>query len=115
MRVKRELRRLIAWALAAVSAVSMSNPVLADQSDFDYITEHIDLAVEQSLNIARPADDITVNAANYYITGTSDPQHPLYLDGMEVLTRGKFGSFGIYVPLEYGDNFFTFTNGEQNS
>ena len=113
--MKRELRRLISWALAAVSAISMSNPVLADQSDFDYITEHIDLAVEQSLNIARPADDITVNTANYYITGTSDPLHPLYLDGMEVLTRGKFGSFGIYVPLEYGDNFFTFTNGEQNS
>ena len=80
--MNRKMRRLTAWALAIVSAVSMSNPVLADQSDFDYITEHVDLAVEQSLNIARPADDVTVTTANYYITGTSDPQYPLYLDGM---------------------------------
>lgn len=42
-------------------------------------------------------------------TGSSDPDHPLLLDGVEV-TRDKYGSFSVERELTPGKNTFTFTH-----
>ena len=63
------------------------------------------LYVKQSLDIINPDNDITTSNANYYITGSSNPSYPLYMNGYEVTNRGKYGSFGIYVSLSPGKNY----------
>lgn len=78
-------------------------------NDFDYITSHVNTQVPQTLAITRPSGEITTSASQYYITGTSDPDQPLYLEGSEVTGRGVFGSFGVYVDLAQGSNRFTFS------
>ena len=42
-------------------------------------------------------------------TGSSDPDHPLLLDGVEV-TRDKYGSFSVERELTPGKNTFTFSH-----
>lgn len=87
----------------------------AEYNDFEAITSHVSTAVPQQLQITRPAKDIGTSAENYYLTGNSDPQQPLTLNGEEVEGRGKSGSFGAYVPLAMGENVFTFQNGAQSA
>ena len=41
--------------------------------------------------------------------GSSDPEHPLLLDGVEI-TRDKYGSFSVERALTPGKNTFTFTH-----
>lgn len=109
--MKNVFKRICAFGCAALCAAVMPVYSLADYSSFDYITSHVDLKVPQTLQITRPAEDITVNSAYYYIMGNSDPSQPLYLGDYEITTRGKQGSFGIYVALSYGKNMVTLKNG----
>lgn len=68
--------------------------------------------VSQKLAVQKPAQDIKVTSATYYITGTSNPNESLYVNGQQVTNRGKYGSFGVFVSLELGDNVFNFQNGD---
>lgn len=70
------------------------------------------LDTDYTLKLANPSKDTSTTAENYYITGSSDPDYPLTCNGEEVEDRGIYGSFGIYAPLEMGDNTFTFQNGD---
>ena len=42
------------------------------------------LDTEYTLKLANPSEDISTTAANYYITGSSDPDSPLSCNGEEV-------------------------------
>lgn len=102
-------------ALAAATAAAMlfcSAPApAASYADFDAITSHVDLPILQELAITRPEEGALTAASHYYITGTSDPQAPLTLDGEPVEGRGALGSWGVWAALSPGENTFLFENG----
>lgn len=110
------LKRYAAGMLAASMAVlSLGiSPAYASYSDFEEITSHVSLSVPQSLAVTRPSQDTATTAESYYITGTSDPDQELTMNGQPVSGRGMFGSFGVYVALEEGENVFTFKNGQES-
>ena len=60
------------------------------------------------VTIARPAANIKTNYENYYLTGASDPEKPLYMNGKLLEDRSSLGYYGILVPLAAGNNTFTF-------
>lgn len=96
--------------MAALLLVLSAVPAqAAGYNDFEYITSHVNTQVPQTLAITRPGEEVSTTGSQYYITGTSDPDQPLYLEGAEVTGRGVFGSFGVYVDLAPGTNTFTFT------
>lgn len=105
------LRRVCAAFCAALSAATMSAYSFADYSSFEHITSHVELSITQKLQITKPSEDITVSSQYYYIMGTSNPNEPLYLGDYEITNRGQFGSFGVYIALQYGKNLVEFTNG----
>lgn len=72
------------------------------------------LAISQQLHIANVSDGAKISYANYTITGTSDPDLDLTVNGEPVENRGISGTFSVYVPLEYGSNTFTFRQGDQS-
>lgn len=60
------------------------------------------------LAITSPAQtDISVSESHFAITGTSDPNKPLLMNGGEV-TRLESGEFSVDVELVPGNNTFTF-------
>lgn len=67
----------------------------------------------QSLEIKRPAREITVTDRTYFIMGTSDPSLPLSIDGEEIERVSESGIFGVPVQLSQGANSFTFQQGER--
>lgn len=82
-------------------------------NDMDSVTNTgVSTKVSQKLAVQKPAQDIKVTSATYYITGTSNPNESLYVNGQQVTNRGKYGSFGVFVSLELGDNVFNFQNGD---
>lgn len=111
------IKKAVSLILSATVCAGLAAPALAKGSydDMDYITEHVKLSVPQKLAITRPGDDITVSASAYFITGNSDPDSGLTLNGEEVETRGARGSFGVYVALESGVNTFSFKNGSSSA
>lgn len=111
------IKRMFSLFLSATVCAGLAAPALAKGSydDMDYITEHVSLSVPKKLAITRPSDDITVSASAYFITGNSDPESRLTLNGEEVATRGVRGSFGVYVALESGVNTFSFKNGKTSA
>jgi len=67
-----------------------------------------------TLTVGMPTEDITITATakdapGYSIAGTSDPDTPLYMNGEFIAKRTIEGFFYIYVPLETGENVFTFS------
>ncbi|MBP1577299.1 MAG: hypothetical protein J6C75_02335, partial [Oscillospiraceae bacterium] len=109
------LKKSAAVCCAVAIAAMMPVTSLADYSTFEHITSHVELKVPQKLNITKPAEDITVSSPYYYIMGNSDPDEPLYLSNYEITTRGKQGSFGIYVALNYGKNIVNLKNGDDTA
>lgn len=108
--VKRILFGIIAFSIS-VEPLGM-NLYAQEYQDQDTIMANVTLKESaQTLELARPQKDISVTEENYYITGTSDPNQPLLCNSEEVEARGTYGTFGVYVPLEMGENFFQFQNG----
>lgn len=109
------VRRVFAASCAMALVFSLALPAAAEYSSFEAVTSHVDLKVPQTLQITKPAEDVTVSSAYYYIMGSSDPNQPLYMgnDNYEVTTRGQYGSFGVYVALSYGKNLVKFTQGNK--
>ncbi|MEA4849004.1 MAG: family 10 glycosylhydrolase, partial [Clostridiaceae bacterium] len=59
------------------------------------------------VSVSLPAEDIQTTLKNYYLNGSSDPEKPLYLNGVPVENRSARGYFGVLVPLAEGANSFT--------
>ena len=63
---------------------------------------------EKLLNITSPKTlNSTVTSSKTYITGTSDIEHPVLMNGKEI-ERAADGTFNIEVTLSVGKNSFTF-------
>ncbi|MBR4960530.1 MAG: family 10 glycosylhydrolase [Clostridia bacterium] len=67
----------------------------------------------RSVQVSTPANGATMSEASTYVIGMSDPSLPLYLDGKKI-GRTKSGFFSLMVNLSYGENIFTFTQGEES-
>ena len=68
------------------------------------------------LLVAQPRRDMTViDAAGFNFFGSSIPSLPLYVNGELVTNRTGEGFFSIFMPLERGQNSFTFTQEGQES
>lgn len=69
-----------------------------------------DLSYSRTFSIARPEQALTVDSSweSYFITGTSDPDKPLYYNGAEVKRAGKNGLWGVLVRVSYGTNSYVF-------
>ncbi len=65
-----------------------------------------------AVNFPTAADSIDTTWEQVYVMGNSDPAQPLLLNGQEVPRRGSEGSFGVLVPLAYGENVLQFSQGE---
>ncbi len=76
-------------------------------------TQMPDLSYPQSFAICRPTETLTISSAwsSYFITGTSDPDQPLYYAGQEVERPGATGLWGVLVDVPYGTNTYTFSQG----
>lgn len=61
----------------------------------------------QKLSVARPSLDISTSYTSFYITGASDPEYPLYINGEEVTGRSALGFYGKLIELSDGDNKIT--------
>ncbi|NTV90553.1 MAG: family 10 glycosylhydrolase, partial [Clostridiales bacterium] len=57
--------------------------------------------------IGRPLENIRTGYSSYYISGTSDPAKPLYLNGTRLEGRSASGYYGVLVKLNEGSNTFT--------
>ncbi|HOK42805.1 MAG TPA: N-acetylmuramoyl-L-alanine amidase, partial [Thermoclostridium caenicola] len=68
-----------------------------------------ELAGKTGLIVSRPSGNITTSLDKYYLNGASDPEKPLYLNGLPVSGRSSRGYFGILITLQPGENRFTFT------
>lgn len=82
---------------------------------YAYVTEHIAFGLPQGLAFLHPKADVTVGAAQYYLTGVSAPGETLLLNGEEITRRGANGSFAVSVPLEAGENRFVLTQGSSEA
>lgn len=101
-----------AAVLTAVCIVAggMTIPAYAaEYNDFDYITSHVSTSMPRKLTLTRPSKNVKTSLTAYYLTGGSNPDSALYVNGEEVTGRGVSGSFGVYVSLSSGDNTFAFT------
>ena len=66
--------------------------------------------VMDSLLVAQPSRDFTVrDATGFNFFGSAVPGVPLYVNGTLVTNRTAEGFFSIFMPLERGQNTFTFT------
>ncbi len=75
-----------------------------------------DLTFKSPLEVTLPETyKSTVYYSTYFVTGTCDPQKPLYLNGEEVKSIGEAGVFGVLVKLNKGENYFTFTQGDESA
>ncbi len=61
------------------------------------------------ITVSWPSRNITTSYTKFYLTGTSDPSKPLYLNGQLVENRSLKGYFGLLVDLKKGANTFTFS------
>lgn len=106
-------KKLLSYSVALCVCLGMAPAAWAADSynDFDYITSHVNLHTGGQLKITRPADDLTTSASSYFITGNSDPNQSLTMNGETVAVRGAGGSFGVLVPVDEGVNTFVFRQG----
>ncbi len=110
------MKKIKAIAMALVFFCSLAVGALpveaADYEDYDEIVNTgIDLSGEAKLSISNPVKAVTTTAASYCISGTSDPEKNLSINGVAVENRGELGSFAKIVKLQIGKNSFIVNNG----
>jgi len=108
-KIIKKTAAVLTAACLAVGGLSVQALAASEYNDFDYITNHVSIWVPQKLNITRPSKNVKTSATAYYITGNSNPEYELYMNGETVENRGKSGTFGVYVSLDAGENVFEFT------
>ena len=75
----------------------------------------LEIETPQVLEIAYPdGGRDTTYTDQYYITGHSDPDKPLLLNGEEVFRTSTNGTFGVLVDTPEGQNSFTFQQGDES-
>lgn len=106
-------KKLLSCSIAACICLGLAPAAWAadNYNDFDYITSHVNLQTGGQLKITRPVDDLTTSASSYFITGNSDPNQTLTMNGEAVSVRGAGGSFGVLVSIGEGVNTFVFRQG----
>lgn len=95
-----------------LAALLFSLSFLLSAASANPIPDSINLKISSSFKITRPTSEISTAYSSYFITGTSDPSLPVYLDGREIERIGTMGTFGILVDLEPGLNTFIFGQGD---
>ena len=88
-----------------------NNPALAATVSTDYSKDSL-LPITQYLAVGRPYKDVSTTSSSYYLGGSSDPSKPLFLNGNEITNRTSGGYFGVFMPLEMGENKFVFQQGD---
>jgi N-acetylmuramoyl-L-alanine amidase len=68
-----------------------------------------DFTIRPGFYISRPTQEITVRSENYYIMGVAYPEKNLLVNGEDIAYRAENGSFGAYVSLKPGRNYFEFS------
>ena len=74
------------------------------------------LQFDQTLAVRSPtggAATLDSSYTKYFITGTSDPQQPLTIDGHALERASSNGVWGVQVQLKSGTNTFTFAQGDK--
>lgn len=66
---------------------------------------------QSSLSIAKYGTSVKVSASGLFLSGTSDPSVPLYVNGKAIENRSRNGYFGYYAKLATGRNSITFSQG----
>lgn len=66
------------------------------------------------LTMHTPTEAVITVADSFTLSGLSDPQEPVYINGTAVL-QAEDGSFTCSVPLEVGDNTITVTHKEESA
>lgn len=67
------------------------------------------LAIPTTFTITRPDKKLTTSYSSYFITGTSNPDKPVYFGSTEIQRLGSKGTFGVLVDLAVGSNSFAFS------
>ncbi|MCL2056722.1 MAG: N-acetylmuramoyl-L-alanine amidase [Oscillospiraceae bacterium] len=89
--------------------VSLSDLIVPASAGTDIA---LDLRIPSALRITRPdSGSLTTTYESYFITGTSNPDRPVYFNGNEISRLGSLGTFGVLVNLRMGANTFTFSQG----
>lgn len=92
------------------AVTSSEGSLLSDVSSTPYIESSSTPAEDvgpQLQMTSLTGESATTNDSFYVFTGTSDPAHPLLLDGAQV-DRTENGAFSVQVNLKVGQNKFTF-------
>lgn len=98
----------------SVENIPKKLPTLAEVDDpYQYVTGGLSFPIPQGLAFLHPSGDTTASGGTYYLTGVSDPEQPLLLNGEEIQNRGQNGSFARSVALEAEENKFTLQQGTQ--
>ena len=74
-----------------------------------YYQQKDGIVAKVPVNTAKPSVNLRTTLAQYYVTGSSDPSKPLYMNGNEVTGRSSQGFFGLLVNLNKGPNVLTFS------
>ncbi len=99
---------------ANVEEIPEKLPTLAEvDNPYQYVTENLSISIPQGLAFLHPSGDTSTASGTYYLTGVSDPEQPLLLNGEEIENRGQNGSFARSVVLEEEENQFTLQQGTQ--
>jgi len=98
---------------------SLGNDIRLFFKAADGIPERLPVMIMDALSVGMPERDTSVTASagssvGHTIIGTSIPDIPLFLNEKEVTNRTIEGFFSVFVPLEPGENEFTFTQDGQD-
>lgn len=115
--------------LAVFAMIKNTKAVFSGDRYLSYISENNDLVSSEFVSEpqeAKPQEpqiplvitspsktDITVSESHFAITGTSDPNKPLLMNGSEVARLGS-GEFSVDVELLPGNNSFTFEYNDES-
>ena len=100
-------------ASALAQAENVLSALLSTISISAQAAEALDMSFPQTFAITRPDKAISTAYATYFITGTSDPDEPVFYGDTEITRQGTKGLFGVQVPLNLGKNTFTFRQGDK--
>ena len=85
------ISRIAALTLAVAMAAAPTTAYAANYNDMDSVTNTgVSTKVSQKLAVQKPAHDIKVTSATYYITGTSNPNESLYVNGQQLVDSPDF-------------------------
>lgn len=112
--VSYELSGTFDGRMPEVSLMPLRSAELAVTQTASGNLSDISLSIPAKFNITRPSEKLTTTYDKYFITGTSNPDSPVYMGNAEIERLGTKGTFGVLVDLKMGDNAFTFRQGGES-